>query len=293
MELTSYFKGLLHNIEPDTAAVAIAKKAHETLRTTLHDDPDLSEADPDTYLSGSYARDTALKRIKDVDVILLLDIDYSITEPDVLLAWLQASVQKKYPTAKIQGRSVCVTTGNGFDLDIVPAVPISHRSGAVRIPDRDVKQWVATDPKGQLDFSVKRNASTGKFYKPVVKLMKHWRDRLPLESARAKSYLLESLVAGTMSTTPDSFAHAVANAFRSIHSTYSVYLALGSVPRVPDPGYSAVNVAKRWKFDEFKAFMEHVSAASATAIAALKEPNEDESANGWKALFGQDFKIND
>jgi hypothetical protein len=234
-----------------------------------------------------------LKGIKDVDVILLLDIDHTITEPEVLLAWVQASVQKKYPNTIVQGRSVYVTTGDGFDLDIVPAVPISHRAGAVRIPDREVKQWVATNPKGQLEFSVNKNSATEGFYKPIVKLMKHWRDRLPLKSARVKSYILESLVAGSLSTVPESYGHAIVDVFSSISSTYSIYLALGSVPRIADPGYSTVNVAKRWKFDEFKAFMQQLNEAAATANTALKEQDEGASVKAWRTLFGQEFAIND
>jgi hypothetical protein len=293
MELPTYFKGLLHNIEPDPKAVAIAVEAHETLRTTLHTDTELSKADPDTYLSGSYARDTALKRIKDVDVILLLDIDHTVTEPEVVLAWVHGVVQGKYSETRPQGRSICVTTGRGFDLDIVPAVPVSHRDGAVRIPDRDAKQWVLTNPKGQLDFSIKRNASTDGFYKPVVKMMKHWRDRLPDEEARAKSYIVESIVAGCLLAPPQSHAAAFVSVLQSIGSSYSLNLALGSVPRIPDPGYSSVNVTKRWKFEEFKAFIKHVSSAATAASAALKETDKNASVKAWKAIFGNDFEPSD
>src|SRR5262245_5482890 len=75
MELNSYFRGLLSSIEPDTKAVKAAKCAHEELRSILQADEDVSEAEPDSYLSGSYARDTAIKNIKDVDIIVLLDVD--------------------------------------------------------------------------------------------------------------------------------------------------------------------------------------------------------------------------
>ena len=51
---------------------------------------EFKEAHKDTFLSGSYARHTAINDINDVDVICIVDIDRLITEPDVVLAWTQS-----------------------------------------------------------------------------------------------------------------------------------------------------------------------------------------------------------
>ncbi|SRR6266581_1639056 len=289
MELNSHFQGLLSNIEPSPSAVKKAQKAHEDLRARLETDEEISKANPDTYLSGSYARSTALKTIKDVDVILLIDLDHNVTEPAIVIAWLQASLQKSYSKVTAQGRSVQVTTGTDFDLDVVPSVPLSHRSGPVWIPDRDARIWVATHPKGQIAFGVQKNDITGGFYKPLVKIMKHWRDKLPSEAARAKSYIVESLVAESLLSTPASYARAVVDVLRSIYARYASYLTIGSVPRISDPGYPSVNVAKRWKFHEFSAFMKEVQSAAKTAVAALEEEDKNASVVLWKKLFGENF----
>jgi len=290
MELNSYFQGLLGNIEPSSTAVKKAQKAHEDLRALLETDSEISKADPDSYLSGSYARDTALNTIKDVDVILLIDLDHNATEPSVVVAWIQSSLQKYYSKVTAQGRSVHVTTGTDFDLDVVPSVPLSHRNGPVWIPDRDAQAWVATHPKGQLAFGVQKNDATDGFYKPLVKIMKHWRDRLPTEAARAKSYIVESLVAESLVSTPVSYGQAVVDILRSVYTRYAPYLAIGSVPRISDPGYPSVNVAKRWKFQEFTAFMKEVRSASETAATALAEEEKSKSVALWKKLLGDKFK---
>ena len=290
MELNSYFQGLLSNIEPSATAVKKAKKAHEDLRAFLKTDDEISKADPDSYLSGSYARDTALNTIKDVDVILLIDLDHKTTEPAVVIAWIQASLQKNYSKVVAQGRSVQVTTGTDFDLDVVPSVPISHRNGPVWIPDRDAHAWVATHPKGQIAFGVQKNDTTDGFYKHLVKIMKHWRDRLPTEAARANSYIVESLVAESLVSTPASYGRAVVDILRSIHTRYVPYLAAGSVPRISDPGYPSVNVAKRWKFQEFSAFMKEIQSAAKSAGSALEEQDKNASVIVWKKLFGDKFR---
>ena len=86
MELDTYFRGLLSKIEPSPTAVKKAKRAHQDVRERLESDEEISAANPDTYLTGSYARDTALGTIKDVDVILLIDLDHNATTPGVVVA---------------------------------------------------------------------------------------------------------------------------------------------------------------------------------------------------------------
>lgn len=290
MELNTYFRGLLTNIEPSPAAVKKAKKAQEDLRAHLETDEEISKANPDTFLSGSYARDTALNSIKDVDVIVLIDLDHNATAPDVVISWLQQALQKYYSKVRPQGRSVQVTTGTDFDLDVVPSVPLSHRDGPAWIPDREAQLWVATHPKGQIAFGANKNSSTEGRYKPLVKIFKYWRDRLPTETARAKSYLLESLVAQGLLSVPSSYARGVVAIFTAIYSSYLPYLSQNTVPKISDPGYPSVNVAKRWKLNEFSAFMREVETDLKIATAALNSQDKDQSVKLWRRLFGEKFR---
>ena len=70
MELAADFKTLLSSIQPGDNDVADAKAAHEKVCDQLRTDEEFKEAHKDTYLSGSYARHTAINDINDVDVIL-------------------------------------------------------------------------------------------------------------------------------------------------------------------------------------------------------------------------------
>jgi predicted nucleotidyltransferase len=289
MELSTFFRGLLTKIEPNTQTVAKAKKAHETLRGELRNDEEISKADPETYLAGSYARDTAIKDIKDVDIILLLDVDHNTTSPEVVVAWLQSVLQNYYSEVNKQGRSVQVVTDSGFQLDVVLSEPMVDKESPIWIPDRDAGRWVASHPKGQIDFGVRRNASTDGCYKPLVKAMKHWRDRLSPEAARVKSYILESLVSQAITSKPDSYAQGVVRILETIDNNYSAYVKAGIVPNIPDPGYPTVNVAKRWQFEEFASFMRNVSLSRTIAVAAFAESDRDRSIALWRKLFGPEF----
>ncbi len=289
MEMTSYFKGLLKNIEPDPNNVKLARKSHEEVRDFLIVDDEISKASPETFLSGSYARETAINDIKDVDIVLIIDLDRSITVPVVTLAWLQASLQNKYSKVKQQGRSVNVINDKGFSLDIVPATPLSNRSGPLWIPDREAKAWVSTHPKKQIEFSSERNKDTKGYYVHLIKIIKFWRDRLISEKAKPNSYIIESLISKCIVSKQDSYGNAVKNIFYYIYFAYQNYLNVGSVPNISDPGYGSVNVAKRWNFDEFSAFMTEIDVSYNIAIEALKSDDESESIKLWRKLFGNKF----
>ena len=290
MELQSYFQGLLQNIEPSDEAVEHAEESHNEVRTLLEKDEEIKDANPDTFLSGSYARDTAINDINDVDIILLIDIDVSNTLPDTVIAWLHQILQKHYDKTRAQGRSVKVTTDSNFELDIVPGTALSSRDGPLWIPDREAHEWVKTHPKGQIKFGVEKNQATDGYYKDLVKIMKHWKDRIQNSTARPNSYIIETLVAESMHKKPISYGQAVVNFYKHVYSTYAKYLSINEVPFIQDPGYPPTNVAKRWEFEEFNAFMKVVKSAWNTAAAALAETDDEHSVSLWRKLFGDKFR---
>ena len=288
MELPGEFKALVSSIEPSSTHVSAAKAAHENVRERLRTDEESKEAHKDTFLSGSYARSTAINDIKDVDVICLLDIDPAITSPEVVLAWTEGILSRYYDETKRQGRSVGVNAAKNVWLDIVPGAPVYADSGPLRVPDREAHEWVSTHPKGQIAAAVSQNKATKGYFVQVVKLMKFWRDRLPRKACQPKSYVLETLVHGAIGY-PSSHAVAVVNVLEGIERTYGAFHNTNTVPFISDPGYSSVNVAKRWESTEFDDFMEQVQSAADTAREALEETDEAASRKLWRRLFGMAF----
>src|SRR5690349_986905 len=179
VELAGDFSTYLSSLQPDDAAVSAAKAAHEKVRERLRTDGESKDAHKDTFLSGSYARRTAINDINDVDVICVLEIDRTITQPEVVLAWVQGILARYYDEVRPQGRSVGAEAARGVWLDIVPATLVSADDGPLWIPDRDAKQWVQTHPKGQIEAGLSKNKMTSGYFVQTVKLLKSWRDRLP------------------------------------------------------------------------------------------------------------------
>ncbi len=288
MELVSDFSTFLSSIQPGDDDVTAAKSAHEKVRQQLRTDDESKDAHRDTFLSGSYARRTAINEINDVDVICILDLDHHITEPEVCLAWIQSILAHYYKETKRQGRSVGANAAKGVWLDIVPATPISKDDGPLWIPDREAREWVETHPKGQIAASVAKNTITDGYYVQVVKLLKFWRDRLGKDPCNPKSYILEALIHGTIGH-PVSHAQAIVNVLEGINEIYGNYRGLDTVPFIPDPGYTSVNVAKRWPSSEFKAFLANVTSAAAVARSAYDSKDEAASRKLWRQIFGSTF----
>lgn len=288
MELASDFKALLSSVQPGDTDVADAKAAHEKVREQLRTDSESKEAHKDTFLSGSYARRTAINDINDVDVICILDLDQSITEPEVVLAWIESILGRYYKETKRQGRSVGAQAAKGVWIDIVPATLISTDDGPIWIPDRKAKEWVQTHPKGQISSTNDKNKATNGYYVQIVKLLKFWRDKLPTESCRLKSYILESLIHGSIGS-PSSHATAIVNVLEGVERTYGPYRDLNVVPTISDPAYASVNVAKHWESKDFNDFMKQVKAAATTARKALDNTDEAESRKLWCQVFGSKF----
>jgi hypothetical protein len=288
MEFAADFKKLVSQIEPGSSEVTDARDAHEKVRKELQNDKDSKDAHKDSFLSGSYARSTAINDINDVDVIWILDIDPKITDTHTLIAWTQAILNRYYTEVRLQGRSVGVKAAKGVWLDIVPSSPVSDDAGPLWIPDRDAKEWVITHPKGQIAAKEGKNKTTNGYYVQVVKLMKFWRDRLPTKSCRPKSYILETLCYQSIGT-PFSHAQGIVNVLEGIEINYGIYRSFNSVPTIADPGYPAVNVAKRWPFAEFSDFMNQVKTAADIARRALQATDEAESKKLWRQLLGSQF----
>lgn len=288
MELASDFKVFLSSLQPGDDDVASAKAAHEKVRERLRTDAESKEAHKDTFLSGSYARSTAINDINDVDVICILDLDHTITEPEVCLAWIQGVLARYYKETKRQGRSVGASAAKGVWLDIVPATPVSADDGPLWIPDREARQWVQTHPKGQIAAGISKNKTTSGYFVQVVKLMKFWRDKLGTDPCNPKSYILEALIHGTIGT-PSSHAAAIVNVLEGIERNYGIYRNTNRVPIISDPGYTTVNVAKRWPAGEFNDFIVQVKSAAATARNAFNSSDEATSRKLWRQLFGSSF----
>ncbi len=301
--LPDHFKLLLSNIEPDEQRAKKAQEIPNQIRDFLQSSEDIKTVTPHTRLAGSYARCTAIKYIKDVDIILLIASEYIEQDPeevlDLLFQVLQGLPEALDETGEVvicrhQRRSVNVhLEKSDFDLDIVPAVVVTDLDNPLQVPDKDWSKWVATHPLGYGDALSKLNAARKDKVVPVIKLLKHWRD-VHMIYRRPKSYWLECMVYHrfddkTLSADGKSYAEIFRDLLASIYNDYLPdYEKDNAVPKVKDPMLGN-NVAHNWERDNFEAFMRRIYESYRWAERALASDDAADAISLWQKVFGDEW----
>ncbi len=169
MEIPSYFRRYLQNIQPSRSSRERAIQLHTTLTDRLGKNKSFQDWYGGTFLYGSYKRNTAIQPIKDVDICVLLKINPNAHQPKDVINQLRKMLENNGYEAKtaLQRRSVRIDMSQ-TTLDIVPVVAINGENQPLRIPDRKLEEWVDTHPKGHLITATALNKDSNMRYCHVM-----------------------------------------------------------------------------------------------------------------------------
>lgn len=197
----SALREFLRRIEPTTTQKHGAQRSHNFLRDVLCTGQFASRIKT-SYLSGSYARDTAIAPLDDVDIIFVVNpkawpraLLMSRPSPGKILESFARAVRHRYPNSsvRVQRRSICLQLYH-LNIDVVPAVEVDDTEKFILIPDADTGDWIKSAPKLHSAKATEINKRHGGRFKPLVKLLKYWNSNLP-KTARFKSFAIETLAA--------------------------------------------------------------------------------------------------
>ena len=289
-----HFSALLTRINPPDDRVETAASRVNELRDYLteHDFPTTS---PDTRLSGSYSRHTAIERIQDVDVLVFVPRSQLDRTPNAVLIELHG-VLKDFPGGAIdtrgQRRSVRITLeADDLHLDVVPSVLDGDLSRPIRVPDRHQETWIRSDPLGYAERLSGLNKEHGGKLVPLIKLFKAWRDE-QMKRRRPKSYVLEVILLegvqdGDLVLCDRGVAENVYDAFVYITDRFEELMDEGKeAPRVSDPQVPSNLITKGWHRAAFETFMTRAREARRAAKRALEGEDEIKSSEEWQRVFG-------
>lgn len=273
--LNELFIEYLGAIEPYPKAVERAQVAYKSLRDDLQADDGLGPRLLNSLLSGSYGRCTAIRGIKDVDIVLPLNYTFDElsqlckpgeTVQHCLLRLVREAVTRsgRYVEAStVRRRSILVRltddvndiTDNEPDLtlDIVPVIPHANFVGQVDqytdplwIADKDLGQWMWTYPNSQFADSEERNAESSYLvdrhqFKPLVKVMKAWKKVNFGEQKTPKGFFLECMVAEFHNPQATSWVLAVRDMLKRACDTWGAPEYFTASPTVADISKSSSN----------------------------------------------------
>jgi hypothetical protein len=302
--LSNHFVDLLERIKPTQDRLEAAERFPDLVRDELRRTKLITTKDPHSRLSGSYGRQVAIKRIKDVDILIIVDDGYHVLSPDRVLHDLEAAAQSLPDALEMPGqielreqrRSVRVRfTEADFDIDLVPTVAFGALDAELKVPDREWKQWCATRPLQYAGLVSELNQRGDRNLKRLIRLMKHWREYRDLDQdKRVKSFWLECLIvdavlAGRIPLASRSLADVVADCFDAIYASCVTALAGSGTPWVADPVIPTNNVAFNWERAKFEVFMAQLAESRAQAHLAVAAMTKDGAVAAWQAAFGAEW----
>jgi hypothetical protein len=250
------------------------------------------------FLTGSYARWTKTKPLKDVDIFCVLadtERHYRKKAPSVLLTDVETALVEKYGRENVsrQRRSVTVsfgveevdggTKGLVMSFDVVPAFT---KGDHYEIPDTTTTSgWTETNPQIHADKAKEaQDAYDGK-WKGLVRMMKSWNRHH--DKPITPSFLIEVMAlevlnppwGGTYSREMQGFFYTLA---QRIDETW------------PDPAGLGPDVSDSMTPELIRAAREKLLDAQRQAAAAIQLERQGkigEALQAWRTLLGPRFPV--
>jgi hypothetical protein len=280
--------------EPKKSDVDKAKDRHTKIRDALlkHKICD------DTFLTGSYARSTAINPLHDVDIFAEFRADGDdISTAGAQLARVESILKRAMPEATLrrQKRSIGLSfDGVDTTFDVVPA---RKTAKGYSIPDRKLVFWLHTDPKTTMEACTKANSASKGRLLPLIKLAKRWNQHQAIVFKIAdadgivkpfKSFHLEVLCYGFSVPESSNDREALAGLFAFLASNVSRDV-------LPPGGGTSLSMYLNdgtHKFDSARLKEMLMVAAREATDAVQAETKRPKEAHGlWKTLLGDVYPM--
>jgi hypothetical protein len=279
--ILSGFKQFRQNLEITSLQATTVSERQQNVRDAVADELVVL----DSFLAGSYMRNTMIAPLSeaDVDIFVVLDPKYYETNGQSnLLDRVKRVLKKTYPkTPEISRNGQAVTiTFSDFQVDVVPA--FYRTGGGYLIADTYSNQWISTDPSKHIDIWSDANKAHQGDLVPLLKMLKRWNrehSRL-LHSFHLEALALQVFTNVTISDFP--------SGARYFFDKVRPWIGL---PIVDPAGYSSIGSYVN-SSDKSKSIVDRLDTAYTKAVEAeqfAKEGKTVEAYEKWRVIFGDSF----
>lgn len=313
--LNKEFEGFLKNIEPDDIYVAQASEAQNSIRDYLKNSDLFKDLFKDSFLSGSYKRSTAIKEIKDVDIIVVLNIKPTIFKPETdikdIFNKLKNTLKQEYKLEQIeqQKRSIKITwefenkkdneaRNDRLTLDIVPAICSNNDNYEnLWIPDKDLEDWIRTNPVGHIEKISEKNKkspyiSSRHTFVPFVKMLKFWKGEFYKIPKKPKGFTLECIAYNSNETNAEDWFSYLKEGFEDILNKYEMYENISGdeqVDFIKDIGLEGKYISTSTTYDNFKIFIKKVKETLELMEEAQSSENKYDCIKKMQQIFNEEY----
>ena len=246
----------------------------------------------DCFLTGSYARHTKTKPLKDVDIFYVLHDDhrdYRSKKPGELINAVAAHLEKEFrdQTVKPQRRSVAIEFPTSEEERVMSfdVVPVFTKDNNYEMPDTEASsEWTLTNPTIHAEEATAKHAECDKKWKGMVRMIKTW--NVAQGKPVKPSFLLE-VMALELIRAPfnGDYRYEIQSFFASaalrIHDVWPDPAGLGTP--VSDGMNSALKSAAQ-------SALEKAEQNCAKAIR-VEAGNTKDALYVWREIFGHQFSV--
>lgn len=275
------FANLRRTLEITQTESDLAAKRHKAIRDSVAQAWQLE----DDFLTGSYRRNTKTKKLKDVDIFVVIDrtgpqAGLRRKTPAAILDALAEVLRQTYDGVVVDQMACTIQFGSAEDImsfDVVPAFKRTSAGGGYEIPDTTTAVWIATNPKTHHEMSTAKNKDCDEKFVPFVKMVKGINREL---NEPVRSFLLE-IMAQKLVKTPfgryqDEVRWFLATAVDGIYDPWPDPAKLG-----PD-----VNILTTSERGTASNALRGALAMAEEAIRLEDDGQERAAVEEWRRLFG-------
>lgn len=254
-----------------------------------------------SFLTGSYARHTKTKPLKDIDIFFVLsesENDYRSKHPNVVLDDFYDALVEKYGDKAVrkQTRSVNVDFGVIIDAEdntdyrvvSIDAVPAFATDDDYEIPDKDAGKWIETNPETHAEKATAAHKDFSNEWKGLVRMVKYWNNNQKHGAKPVKpSFLIEVMALECLT---GGWQGRFDYELQSFFST----LADRIFDTWPDPaglGPPVSNGMDQAAKQRAKELLLAASREISLAINLTRQGRNGEALKAWRALFGPKFPL--
>ncbi len=255
-----------------------------------------------SFLTGSYARYTKTKPLKDIDIFFVLkdsERHYRNKAPSAVIDDYHSALVEKYGKDAVRKQSRSVNVGFGVVVDAedntdyrilsVDVVPAFAAGDDYEIPDTDSGKWIKTNPKIHAEKATAAHQAFSNEWKGLVRMVKYWNNnpRHGQDKPVKPSFLIEVMALqclyggwqGRFDYEIESFFATLAD---RILDTWPDPAGLG--PPISD---GMDNTRKQRARDLFLA----AGREARGAINLARQGRNGEALKAWRSLFGPKFPL--
>jgi predicted nucleotidyltransferase len=254
-----------------------------------------------SFLTGSYARYTKTKPLKDIDIFFELgdsERHYRSKAPSIVLTDFHNALVEKYGSKAVrkQSRSVNVDFGVVVDADdntdyrvvSVDVVPAFANGDNYEIPDSEAGKWIKTNPEIHAEKATAAHKALSNEWKGLMRMVKYWNNNPRHGEKPVKpSFLievmgLECLYGGWQGR----FDYELQSLFSTLAGrVFDVW---------PDPaglGPAVSNGMDATAKQRARNLLMSASREATLAINHARQGRNGEALKTWRALFGPKFPL--